>query len=304
VNLDTAPTADSAPYAAVVVNYEAGPALGRCVASLLADDSAGAPPAVVVVDHGSTDGSVAALRAEYPSVTVVHPAANRGYAAGANAGIAACDHPVVAVCNPDLEVAPGTAAALLARFDEPTVGAAGPRIRAVDGTTYPSARLVPSPTVAVGHALCGAWWASNPWSRRYRQLDRDPDLARDVDWVSGAAVWLRRAALDAVGGWDEGYFMYAEDLDLCWRLRAAGWRVVYEPGGSVVHLHALSTGRHPYRMIVAHHRSTLRFAAKRWRGPARVVLLPAAAAVLAVRAAVQIGARALTSRRKAPRADR
>ena len=94
--------------------------------------------------------------------------------------------------------------------------------------------------------------------------------------MSGAAIWLRRDALASVGGWDDGYFMYVEDVDLCWRLGRAGWRVAYEPAGEVTHVQGASTARHPYRMIVEHHRSLLRFAAKRWHGWRRVLLVPAA----------------------------
>ncbi len=125
-------------------------------------------------------------------------------------------------------------------------------------------------------------------------------MARDVDWVSGAAVWLRRAALEEVGGWDERYFMYVEDVDLCWSLRRAGWRVAYEPGGTVVHVQGASTDRHPYRMIVAHHRSLLRYAAKRWTGWRRVLLVPAAC-YLAARTGAECLVQAL--RRRPGRAD-
>jgi N-acetylglucosaminyl-diphospho-decaprenol L-rhamnosyltransferase len=288
-------------WAAVVVNFEAGPLLVDSVRSLLADTSAGEPPPVVVVDNASRDGSVDALRAALPAVPVVATGANLAYAAAANRGVAATDAPVVAVCNPDLRVEAGTAAALLGRFDaEPDLGAVGPAVLEPDGRRYPSARRVASVLDAVGHGTLGGVWPANPFTRRYRQLDADPSAARDVDWVSGAAVWLRRAALDAVGGWDERYFMYVEDVDLCWRLRQAGWRVAYEPAGTVVHVHGASTARRPYRMIAAHHRSLLRFAARRWRGWRRVLLAPAAA-YLGVRAAWCMLARAVTPR--AGRAD-
>ena len=266
----------SASWSAVVVNYESGAALTECVESLFADTSAGGPPDVVVVDNGSKDGSVARLERRCPAARVVRPGANLGYAGGANRGIAATSTPVVAVCNSDLRIRAGTAAALLARFDEPGVAAVGPRIRNPDGSTYPSARIVPSPLDAAGHGLLGLVRPDNVFSARYRQLDVDPGLPRDVDWVSGAAIWLRRDALDAVGGWDDGYFMYVEDVDLCWRLGRAGWRIVYEPGGDVEHTQGLSTDARPYRMIVEHHRSLLRFAGKRWRGPKRLLLGPAA----------------------------
>jgi N-acetylglucosaminyl-diphospho-decaprenol L-rhamnosyltransferase len=276
----------------VVVNYEAGARLTRCVRSLLADTSAG-DVEVVVVDHGSTDGSIAELRRVLPDVPVLLPRANLGYGAGANRGTAVTHAAVVAVCNADIELEPGTAAALLGRFDaEPDLGAVGPTVRNPDGTSYHSARAVPSAVDAVGHALLVRLRPENRFTRRYRQLDLDPTRARDADWVSGAAIWLRRAAVESIGGWDERYFMYVEDVDLCWRLREAGWRVAYEPSGAVVHVHGASTVRHPYRMIVEHHRSVVRFAAKRWRGAKRLLLVPAVV-FLAARAAFEIGAHAL-----------
>ena len=119
--------------------------------------------------------------------------------------------------------------------DEPRLAACGPRLLNLDGSDYPSARTFPSVPIAIGHGLLGLWWPRNPFTVRYRQLDADPAAPRIVDWVSGAAVWLRRSALDEVGGWDERYFMYLEDTDLCWRLRRAGWEVAYEPSAVVVH---------------------------------------------------------------------
>lgn len=292
-----------APWAAVVVNFEAGDALTACVESLLADTSAGGPPEVVVVDNGSADGSVARLRAAVPDVRVVDAGGNVGYAAAANRGMAATTADVIAVCNADLEVRPGTGAAMLAAFADPTVGAAGPRVLNPDGSTYPSVRRDPPLLDAVGHACLGWCWPRNPFTRRYRELDADPDVARDVDWASGAALWLRRTAVDAVGGWDEGYFMYLEDVDLGWRLRRAGWRVRYEPAGVVVHVGGLSTARVPVRMVVEHHRSSLRFVAKRWHGVRRLLLVPAAV-FLAARAALTAGVEAVRSRRSRPEASR
>ena len=135
----------------------------------------------------------------------------------------------------------------------------------------------------------------NRWTRRYRELDLDPHTARDPDWLSGAALWLRRSALDAVGGWDERFFMFFEDVDLCARLREGGWVIAYDPAGSVVHVEGVSRRSHPYRTIVAHHRSALRYATIHWRGPRRAVL-PVAAVVLAVRAGLLVVVGALRAR--------
>jgi N-acetylglucosaminyl-diphospho-decaprenol L-rhamnosyltransferase len=207
----------------------------------------------------------------------------------------------VAVGNPDLEVEPGTAAAMLARLRaEPDLAAVGPALRNPDGSQYPSARAHVSERDAVGHAIFGRIRPRNRFTRRYRQLDADWEHPRDVDWVSGALVFLRRAAVDSVGGWDERYFMYMEDVDLCWRLRRLGWRVAYDPGGVAVHLQGASTAGRPFRMIIQHHRSVYRFAARRWHGVHRWLLIPTAA-FLGIRALVDMAARALRARPEPPK---
>lgn len=289
-------------WAAVVVEYESGGLLRACVDSILADDSAGAVE-VVVVDNGGA-GTAEARVGGLPHVRVLSAGQNLGYAGGANLGVAATDAAVVAVCNPDLVVERGTAAAMLARLDaEADLAAVGPVVENPDGTQYPSARTMPLLRDAVGHALLGVVRPTNRYTRRYRQLDVDPRRARDVDWLSGAAVWLRRSALDSVGGWDDGYFMFMEEVDLCWRLRRLGWRVAYDPGGTVVHVLGVSREHHPYRMIVRHHRSVYRFADKRWRGAQRALLVPAAA-FLTLRAVIELLARALGARPGPPQVSR
>jgi N-acetylglucosaminyl-diphospho-decaprenol L-rhamnosyltransferase len=288
-----------AAWAAVVVNFRAGKLLTDCVRTVLADSSAG-DVELVVVDNGSDDGSVDAVLRAVPGVHVVTSPGNLGYARAANLGIAATRAPVVAVLNADLTMEPGTAKALLARFDEePSLGACGPRIYNLDGTDYPSARTSPSAPLAVAHGLLGLWWPSNRFTAKYRQLDADPTVPRSVDWVSGAAIWLRRSALDVVGGWDERYFMYMEDLDLCWQLRLAGFEIAYEPGGSVTHVQGASTSQVPYRMLVQHHRSAWRFARRRFTGR-RAALLPLAAVFFAVRAVMTMAEHAWRAARPRP----
>ena len=279
---DAIGNAGTGRWAAVIVSFNYGDLLERCVRSIRADTSAGEAD-VVVVDNGSTDGSLEQLSAVFPQARVFAAPGNVGYARGANLGIATTDAPVVAVINGDVELGPGVAAAMLAALDaDPAVAAVGPRMLNDDGSVYPSARSDPGLWVAAAHAAFGLVWRTNPWTRRYRQLDRDPTIARQVDWISGAALWLRREALDDVGGWDERYFMYMEDIDLCVRLRRAGWRIAYDPSGEVVHTQGASTSKRPYRMIAEHHRSVWRFAGQRYRGWRRALLVPLAA-VLALR---------------------
>jgi N-acetylglucosaminyl-diphospho-decaprenol L-rhamnosyltransferase len=290
-------------WAAVVVNFESGPLLVECVSSLLADTSAG-PMELVVVDNGSRDDSIAELVAAHPVVRVVRAPGNVGYARAANLGTAATRAAIVAVINPDTVVQPGTAGALVSRLErEPRLAACGPRLRNPDGSDYPSARTLPSIPVAIGHGLLGLWWPRNRFTTRYRQLDADPSVPRLVDWVSGAAIWLRRRALDDVGGWDERYFMYLEDTDLCWRLRRSGWEVAYEPAGVVVHVQGASASRRPYRMLLEHHRSAWRFARARFTG-VRAVLLPFAAVYFSARALMAMTDHAWRASRSRPSRSR
>ena len=274
-----------AAWSAVIVNYNAGELLTDCVASVLAETTHGAER-IVVVDNDSSDTSIADVRAKFPEVLVIETGANLGYARAANRGIAATTTPLVAVLNPDLTIRAGTGVAMCAPFAaDDRLAAVGPKILDPDGTVYPSARRQPGLATAIGHACFARIAPNNRWTRRYRAEDLDPDEARSVDWVSGAAVWLRRSALDGVGGWDEGYFMYVEDVDLCWRLRAAGNSIRFEPEGVVTHVQGATTARRPYRMIIEHHRSWFRFTSRRWTG-ARRLLLPLVAIFLTMRAAV------------------
>src|SRR5207302_9416640 len=137
---------------------------------------------------------------------------------------------------------------------------------------YPSVRASPALGDAVGHAFLGFVAPANRFSRRYKMLDWDHSAAMDIDWVSGTYVLLRQAALGELARFDEAYFMYVEDVDLCWRMREAGWRVGYEPTGTVVHAVGASSELAPYRMIAAHHRSLLTFSARTARGRRRLLL--------------------------------
>jgi N-acetylglucosaminyl-diphospho-decaprenol L-rhamnosyltransferase len=152
------------------------------------------------------------------------------------------------------------------------LGAVAPRLRNVDGSTYPSARPFPNLIDALGHGLLGMVAPANRFTRRYRMLDWDHMQAARVDWVSGACILVRRDAWEAVGGFDPDYFMYLEDVDLCWRLGKAGWAVGYEPAAGAVHVQGVSTRQHPYRMLAAHHWSLWRFAWRTTRGVRRLAL--------------------------------
>ena len=275
--------------AAVVVNYESGSLLTTCVEDLR---RAGIDE-VVVVDNGSVDGSTVAAQAAVEGLDVLVPGSNLGYGAAANRGVAATTAPLILVCNPDLEVPAAAVAALASALDADSARAlVGPLIRTSTGERYPSARQFPSMIDAAGHALLGIFAPDNRFTRNYQRSELDGAAVeiRTVDWVSGACFLVRRSAFEQVGGFDESYFMYAEDVDLCWRLGQAGWRVMYAPTAEVTHVQGQSTNRHPYRMIVEHHRSLLRFASRSSKGW-RAALLPLVAVGLVVRAGLACVAR-------------
>jgi len=289
------------PVAAVVVDYDTGDVLADCVASL---ESAGAR-SIVVVENGSAGGARTALDRHRLAVPVVSPGRNVGYGAGANRGIAAVvgDRPgaagsprYVLVCNPDLHVHPGALDALVTALDdEPSWAVVGPRIMTAEGEVYPSVRRFPSMLDAAGHALFALFRPGNRFSRRYRPPV--PERRSPADWVSGACMLVRTAAMEELGGFDESYFMFAEDMDLCWRAHRAGWGVGVEPAAVVTHAGGVARRRSPYRMLVAHHRSAWRFAVRTTRGWRRAAL-PLAAAVLSLRLVVAVADQA--RRRPAP----
>lgn len=267
------------PVGAVIVNYSAAPHLVACVESLVAE---GVSP-IVVVDNASWDDSAAVLAGSGLPARWHPLARNLGYGGAANVGLRQLDTPWVLVCNPDTVVHPGTIKALVSALEQNSRrGIAGPRIENTDGTLYPSARTFPALGDAVGHAFLGMIAPGNRWSRRYKMLAWDHAEQAEVDWISGAFFLARGAALDELGGFDEAYFMYSEDVDLCWRAWRKGWKVVYEPAAAISHVQGASTNHHPYRMIAAHHQALLRFA---WRSNPgwKRLLMPPIAVGLALR---------------------
>jgi N-acetylglucosaminyl-diphospho-decaprenol L-rhamnosyltransferase len=256
----------------VVVNHNSGDFLPRCVASVYAaaEDLA---LEIVVVDNASRDRSAERVAAEHPAVRIIDNPVNRGFAAAANQGIRETEAPFVLLLNPDAEITAGTLAALLKVAGErPRAGAIGLLVRNPDGTVQPSARKVPGLLDSLGHAFLGPALPNNPFTRSYTMAGWDRATEREVEWISGSAMLLRREAYDEVGGFDARYFMYVEDVDLCTRLRKAGWTVMFSPEVEVVHEVGVSSRSMPKRMAMEHSRSIYRYFDRHVaRGP--VVLL-------------------------------
>ena len=269
----------------VIVNYNAGEHLLRCVASVRA--AAGATETIIrVIDNDSQDDSIDRLAEADPDVRIIRNLDNVGFGSAVNQGIAAGTAPWVLALNPDAEISSGDLATLLDfASGHDSAGAVGVLVRDPDGTIYPSARRVPTLAEAAGHALIGPFRRDNRWSRAYTMEGWDRTSAREVDWVSGSSMLLRRNALERTGGFDPGYFMYAEDADLCTRLRADGWEVWFTPAVTVVHDHGLST-RGSRRMIWEHSRSIQRYFSKHIATGWKRILLPVSWVVLWIRAVI------------------
>ena len=281
--------------AVVVVNHNAGNFLPACLSSIQAAAGELALD-VVLVDNASTDGSTERVVEAHPSLRVVPNRINRGFAAAANQGVRATTAPFVFLLNPDAEIIGGSLASLVkVAADRPSAGILGPLVRNSDGSIQASARKIPTILESLGHAFLGPLAPNNRFSRSYTMAAWDRSSEREVEWVSGSAMLVRRDAFEAVQGFDEGYFMYVEDVDICTRLREAGWSVLFSPELEVVHETGVSARNRSRRLAFEHSRSIYRYFAKhRAHGPA-VLLKPL------VRLAVWLRA-LLVSRRSRARA--
>jgi N-acetylglucosaminyl-diphospho-decaprenol L-rhamnosyltransferase len=263
----------------VTVTYSPGAHLDRFLASL--SHATDRPVTVVMADNGSTDGAPEAALERHPDARLFRTGANLGYGAAVNRAVnsylvdegLAGDPEFFVVANPDVVWGPRSIDEMLeAATRWPRAGALGPLIRDPDGSIYPSARHQPSLIRGGMHAVVSPFWMSNPWTAAYRQ-DRMEPSEREVGWLSGSCLLLRRAAFDDVHGFDPRYFMYMEDVDLGDRLGRAGWLNVYVPTAEILHDKGHATGRDPARNLAAHHRSTYTFLSDRhrrwWQAPLR-----------------------------------
>ena len=256
------------PVTVVIVNYNAGALLGDCLAAALDQCRQ-----VILVDNASAAGPLDAVLGRFaaePRLEVVRSAVNRGFAAGCNLGLAQAREPIVLFLNPDCLLAAGAVAALVAAIrSEPRVGMVGGLLTDVAGREQGgSRRAVPTPWRSFVRAF-GLSRFANRWPRLFADYDlhRQPLPAApvDVEAVSGACTMLQREVIDEVGGWDEGYFLHCEDLDLCMRFRARGWRILFVPAARAVHHRGLCGRTRPLLVEWHKHAGMIRFYSKHFR---------------------------------------
>jgi GT2 family glycosyltransferase len=283
-----------APIAAIVVNYRAYEELDACLASLAAQAGVGE---IVVVDQATEPGARLRVAQRHPEVRWILRSGNSGFGAGVNQGARAVSGRLLFVVNPDSVVKPGTPAVLASYLDmHAGVAVAGSRIVDTDGAIQGSARRFP--TWSTFFAGRTSWlsrrFPSNRWTRDNILTQPDDAAARTVDWVSGASMMIRRDAFDQVGGFDERYFLYWEDADLCRRLRNVGWATAYVPQAAVVH-HGGRSSRARLAPLSSFHVSAFRYFLVH-AGPLARLAAPLVAMLLALRFVSRVVTRSLPPR--------
>ena len=256
----------------IIVSCNTCKELEHCLATLRDH-----PPAVshdvVVVDNGSTDGTIAAVRTRWPGVRLIEAGSNLGFAAANNIGIRAVESELVLLLNSDTLVGAGALDTLVAELRAtPELAAIGPRLVDVDGRAELSFGSMMSPLNELRQKLLVTLHA-----RRFgpvsRLVERRTQRRQLPDWISGACLLVRRADALAAGLLDERYFLYAEDVDFCAALRGLGRGIAFTPAAQIVHLRGASRRRRPAASELAYRRSQLAFYEKHHAGWAPLLRL-------------------------------
>jgi len=263
----------------VVINWNGRDLLLDCLASIEREllgrsDVGRIETETIVVDNGSVDGSVAAVRARFPWAEVIALPANRGFAGGNNEGLRKARGRHLLLLNNDTVVLPDALEACVRHLDaHPEVGALGPQLLHPDGRKQNSIHNYPS----LATELVPKGVLETLWPDRFPSKRREHGAPIEVEAVLGACLFVRREVLEQVGPMPEDYFFFLEETDWCFRIRRAGWKIVHFPGARVVHVHGASTKKRvPAATRIEYHRSLYLFFRKN-RGRA------SAAAVVALR---------------------
>lgn len=263
--------------AVAIVNYNTREHLRACLATVVRNE----PAEVVVVDNASSDGSAEMVRADFPHVRLIASRTNPGYGGGANQAIASCRAPYVLLLNSDTRLQAGALEALSAYLDHhPDTAVVGPRLAYPDGSLQHSCFPFPTPLDTFLHLTHQGPLLAHLFGLRETYLRTwSHNRARVVPWVLGAALALRREAFEEVGGFDESFFMYSEEVALCYVLQKAGWQTHFAPVTAVTHVRGASTSKQRVEMEIWKTRSTWHFYRRHY--PARriwqlkLVLAPA-----------------------------
>jgi GT2 family glycosyltransferase len=240
----------------LIVNWNTRAMLAQCLRSIQQWPPKGACE-VIVVDNASSDGSPHMVSNQFPAVRLVENEKNVGFAAASNQAIRRAKGRYLVLLNSDTEVRPGALDTLVQFMDaHPRAGAAGAHLLNPDGSLQPSCHPMLTPDREFWRLL----FLDRLWRRAtYAMHKWDPIIPRQVEVIKGACLLLRREALDQVGLLDDSYFMYTEEVDLCYRLHQAGWELWWVPQAEVIHHKAQSTRQAAEDMYIQLYRSKVRF---------------------------------------------
>ena len=244
--------------AIIIVSYQSHEDIIRCLDSL---GEARTRAQVIVVDNASRDGTADAVRRAFPEVSVLSMPKNMGFAVACNRGMRASTSRYCLFLNPDVRLSLDTLEDLVEVAERhPQAGIVGPRVLNEDGRTVQiSYRSFPTIGTLFFHqySLLNRVFPNNPWRRKYLLMGQDFSEPRGVDWVSGCCMLARRDVVRELNGFDEQFFMYSEDVDLCLRAKQAGWQTWYDPRTCVTHRIGGSSGG--MRPLIERHRSVWRY---------------------------------------------
>jgi GT2 family glycosyltransferase len=200
---------------------------------------------LLVVDNASRDSTVEMVRAEFPSAHVIANSANLGFTRANNQALAIAQGRYLFLLNPDTELKPGALQTLYEFAEQnPRAGIIGPQLFYGDGSHQSSRRRFPTlATAFLESTILQEWFPRNRVLTDYYLRDTRDDAIQPVDWINGAAMFVRRDVYDQIGGLDERFFMYSEELDWCYRAKRAGWEIVYLPTAQVIHYEGKSSAQ-------------------------------------------------------------
>lgn len=256
----------SAVISTIIVNYNAGRFLRNCVDALL---NCPQQVEIIVVDNASTDGSLEALL-DLQGVKIIENPVNMGFAAACNSGALVASAPVLLFLNPDCFFEPGALGNLLTAMDgDSRVGMVGGLLTNPDGSEQAGGRrAIPTPWRSFVRAF-GLVRFSERWPRLFFDFHLHkqplPDQPLEVEAISGACMMVRRAAMQDVGAWDEGYFLHCEDLDWCMRFRQKGWKILFVPAAQINHALGVCSRSRPIFVAWHKHKGMMRFYRKFFR---------------------------------------
>lgn len=274
----------------VILNWNARPYLVVCLNSILGQNWHHSVETIVVDNDSQLDDSVEVVKRDFPGVTLIENSHNSGFSAGNNLGWQRARGRYVLFLNPDTVVEAGAFDTMIEWMDaHPEVGAIGPRMTYPDGELQHSSRAFPSFGAGLfRNSFLGRLFPNNPWSRGYLMSGIDRTQERAVDWLSGSAVMGRREALQSIdtgpGPWDEDFFMYCEDIDLCYRLMLKKWPRFYVPSATIQHHIGKSSDYAKGTSIRRHHSAMWLFYRKHYMKGTGFLLAPVAALGIGTRA--------------------